>query len=111
MAKIIVENGELSYSSLFRKERYRASDIRWAYLQVEGVNFRLCCGKGYSEIYRIILRTAEERVELNADTKEQALGVLDALKQANPDLVIRYNKDWENVFNSDFQEFQRISHP
>lgn len=109
MAKLTIEGNNLIYTSFFKKNQYMIEEIQWAYAQFEAVNMRVCCGKGYTEIYRLILRTQNEKVALELDTKGKLEDILVALKKANPDIVIGYNKNWEAAFQRNYQEFIQLS--
>ncbi|MDR1831960.1 MAG: hypothetical protein LBQ97_04410 [Fusobacteriaceae bacterium] len=109
MAKISIEGNDLVYKTLFRKERYAIEEIQWAYIQVELRQLRTCCARGSSEDYRLVMRAQDDTEVLDLDTKKQADEVIAMLKAAKPELVTRYEKEWENAFQNDYPEFLRLS--
>jgi UDP-glucose 4-epimerase len=109
MAKIIIENNDLVYSSLFKKERFAIEEIQWAYMQIETINVSACCGNSVMEIVRLILRAQDDKVVLEIADRKKAEEILASLKQSNPKIVIGYNKNWENIFQQNYPEFLQLS--
>ncbi|MGN0155798.1 MAG: hypothetical protein ACI39N_00985 [Lachnospiraceae bacterium] len=91
--KIKLQEQEVEYKKGLKWCTLPYSDIKQAYLRVEEVNGKLCCGVANFDMYFLVLVTkAEETIKIEASSKEAVKELLDLLKEKNPDIEIGYKK-------------------
>ncbi|MDD6491444.1 MAG: hypothetical protein PUG54_04340 [Firmicutes bacterium] len=77
----------LKWYSLFYK------DIKQAYLRIEEVNGRLCCGVANFDMYFLVLITKEGKdIKVEASSEKIVKEMLSVLKEKNPELEIGFKK-------------------
>ncbi|MCD8097168.1 MAG: hypothetical protein LUE31_03840 [Lachnospiraceae bacterium] len=93
MANIKIEDGKILYRKLLKSCELPLEKLRWAYLQKEDVNSKLCCGSYSTEIDRVIVVTEDGKKEMfQFESMEEARELLARIQAARPDLAIGYTE-------------------
>lgn len=93
MANIKIENGKLLYRKLLKSCELPLEKLRWAYLQHEDVNSKLCCGSYQTEIGRVIVVMEDGKKEMfQFESMEAARDLLARIQEAKPDLPVGYTE-------------------
>ena len=91
--KIKLCEEQLEYKKGFKWYILPYSEIAHAYLRIEEVNGRLCCGVASFDMYFLMLRTiAGEEIKIEVSLKESAKEMLGVIEKKNPETKIGYKK-------------------
>lgn len=91
--KIKMQEQELEYKKGFKWFMLPYTDIIQAYLRIEEVKGRMCCGTANFDLYFLMLRTGkEELIKIEVSSKELVQQMLEELKEKNPGIQIGYKK-------------------
>lgn len=91
--KIKIGDSVLTYKKGFKWQTLAISDIAQAYLRIEEVNGKLCCGVASFDMHFLMLKTKEDALlKLEASDRETVETMLQALKEKNPEIKIGYDK-------------------
>lgn len=100
--KIRLEEQSLSYKKGLKWYTLPYEDIMNAYLRVEEVNGRICCGVASFDMHFLMLKTTSgELIKIECSSRDIVKQMLDELTQKNNDtvnIVIGYKK--ENELNN-----------
>ncbi|MCM1123131.1 MAG: hypothetical protein NC416_11155 [Eubacterium sp.] len=92
--KIKLNEQELIYKKGFKWHPLLYSEITQAYLRIEEVNGRLCCGVASFDMYFLMIKTSsDELIKIEASSKEIVKEMLEELKQKNSTIEIGYKKE------------------
>ena len=84
----------LTYKKGFKWNSLPYTDIINAYLRIEGVNGRICCGVASFDMHFLMMKTKSgELIKVEGSSKEIVKQILDELSQKNSEIVIGFNKD------------------
>lgn len=87
--KIRFHEEELEYKKGFKWYVLPYSDIANAYMRIEEVNGRLCCGVASFDMHFLMLKTSSgELIKLEASSKELVKEMLGELQVRNRDIEI-----------------------
>ncbi len=93
MANIKIEDGKILYRKLLKSCELPLEKLRWAYLQHEDVNSKLCCGSYQTEIGRVIVVMEDGKKEMfQFESMEGARELLARIQEACPDLPVGYTE-------------------
>lgn len=91
--KIKFGERELTYKRGFKWYTLPYEEIAHAYLRIEEVKGRLCCGVANFDMHFLMLKTnAGELFKLEATSQEIVKQMLDELKEKNPNVSIGFKK-------------------
>lgn len=91
--KIKFGERELTYKRGFKWYTLPYEEITHAYLRIEEVKGRLCCGVANFDMHFLMLKTsAGELLKLEATSQEIVKQMLDELKEKNPNVSIGFKK-------------------
>ena len=91
--KIKLLEQEVEYKKGFKWYKLPYSDIKQAYLRVEEVNGKLCCGVANFDMFFLVIKTKEEKqIKLEASSKEIVKEMLEFLQEKNPEIEIGFKK-------------------
>lgn len=90
--KIRLQEREIEYKKGIKWYTVPYVDIIRAYLRIEGVNGRVCCGVASFDMYFLMLKTREELIKIEASSQETVKEMLSVLKEKNPEIEIGYKK-------------------
>lgn len=91
--KIRLNDQEISYKKGFKWSSVPYGEIVQAYLRIEEVNGRLCCGVANFDMYFLMIRTRSgDSIKIEASSREIVKSVLEELKKRNPLIEIGYKK-------------------
>lgn len=91
--KIVLQEKELEYKKGLKWCTLPYPEISKAYLRIEEVKGRLCCGVANFDLYFLMLQTKEgELLKLEVPSKEQAKEMLEELETKNPAIEVGYKK-------------------
>lgn len=91
--KIKFGERELTYKRGFKWYTLPYEEIAHAYLRIEEVKGRLCCGVANFDMHFLMLKTnAGELLKLEATSQEIVKQMLDELKEKNPNVSIGFKK-------------------
>lgn len=91
--KIKFNDQELIYKKGFKWYPILYTDIVQAYLRIEEVNGRLCCGVANFDMHFLMIKTkSDELIKIEASSKEIVKEMLEVLKQKNSAVEIGYKK-------------------
>ena len=94
--KIKLDQQILKYKKGLKWYPLPYQEITNAYLRIEEVNGRLCCGVASFDMHFLMLKTKSgELIKLECSSKEIVKSLLEELKQKNKEIVIGYTKDKE----------------
>ena len=84
----------LTYKKGFKWNSLPYTDIINAYLRIEGVNGRICCGVASFDMHFLMMKTKSgELIKVEGSSKEIVKQILDELSQKNSEIVIGFDKD------------------
>ncbi len=91
--KIRMKEQELTYKKGFKWHTLPYADIVQAYMRIEEVNGKMCCGVANFNMHFLMLRTRSgELLKMDATAREKVEQMLKELKQKNPEIKIGYEK-------------------
>ncbi|MBS7303722.1 MAG: hypothetical protein KIG50_06270 [Lachnospiraceae bacterium] len=91
--KIKLLEQEVEYKKGLKWYKLPYSDIKQAYLRVEEVNGKLCCGVANFDMFFLVIKTKEEKqIKLEASSKEIVKEMLEFLQEKNPEIEIGFKK-------------------
>lgn len=91
--KIRLQDSVIEYKKGFKWYTLPYEAIKQAYLRVEEVNGRLCCGVASFDMFFLMMRmTKEELIKVEATSKEIVKQMLNEIKKKNDDVEIGYKK-------------------
>lgn len=68
--------------------------LQRAYLRIEEVNGRLCCGVANFDMFFLMLKTTDEKlIKIETNSKDIVKQMLEELKMKNDKIEIGYKKD------------------
>ena len=92
--KIRLDEQSLAYKKGLKWHAVSYEDIVNAYLRIEEVNGRLCCGVASFDMHFLMLKTkSDELIKIEISSKDIVKQILDELTQKNDKIVIGFNKD------------------
>ena len=92
--KIRLKDQELEYRKGFKWKTIPYDEIVQAYLRIEEVNGRLCCGVANFDMHFLMLKTRSDGlIKIEAASKDVVKGLLEQLKQKNPAIEIGFKKE------------------
>ena len=91
--KIKLLEQEVEYKKGLKWYKLPYSDIKQAYLRVEEVNGKLCCGVANFDMFFLVIKTKEEKLlKIEASSKEIVKEMLELLQKKNPEIEVRFKK-------------------
>ena len=91
-----LENDNLAYKSGFRWKQIPCQDILWAYLRIQEVKSKVCCGNVAFDLCQLVVWTKDKKkIMINTPGREETLHFLELLKKENPSIDIKYSKEKE----------------
>ena len=91
--RIKLQEQEVEYKKGLKWYTLPYTDIVQAYLRVEEVNGKLCCGVASFDMFFLMMKTREEElIKVEATSKEIVKEMLEVLKEKNPGIEIGYKK-------------------
>lgn len=91
--RIRLRENDIEYKKGFKWHTLSYEDIRQAYLRIEEVNGRLCCGVASFDMFFLMLKTAgDELIKIEATSKEIVKQMLEEIKKKNVTTEIGYKK-------------------
>lgn len=94
--KIKFYEQELSYKKGLKWYSLPYEEIEHAYLRIEEVKGRLCCGVANFDLYFLVLKTRSGKlVKAEAGSQETVKEMLEALKKKNDKIEIGFKKPEE----------------
>lgn len=92
--KIRLQDSEIAYKKGFKWYTLPYESVKQAYLRVEEVNGRLCCGVASFDMFFLMLKTVEdELIKVEATSKEIVKKMLEEIKKKNDGIEIGYRKE------------------
>ena len=92
--KIKLDEELLTYKKGFKWNTLPYTEIVNAYLRIEEVNGRLCCGVASFDMHFLMLKTKSgDLIKIECISKEIVKEILELLSQKNSEIVIGFNKD------------------
>ena len=92
--RIRLDEELLTYKKGFKWNTLPYTEIINAYLRIEEVNGRLCCGVASFDMHFLMLKTKSgDLIKVEGSSKEIVKEMLDILSQKNSEIVIGFNKD------------------
>lgn len=91
--RIKLHEEEIEYKKGLKWYKLPYSEIVQAYLRVEEVTGRLCCGVANFDMCFLVLKTSDGvLIKTEASSKDIVKEMLDVLKERNPDIEIGYKQ-------------------
>lgn len=91
--RIKLQEQGVEYKKGFKWYILPYADIVQAYLRVEEVNGKLCCGVASFDMFFLMMKTKEEElIKVEATSKEIVKEMLEVLKEKNTGIEIGYKK-------------------
>lgn len=91
--KVVLQEKELEYRKGLKTYKLSYPEISKAYLRIEEVKGRLCCGVANFDLYFLMLQTkAGELLKLEIPSQELAKEMLKELEAKNPAIEVGYKK-------------------
>lgn len=91
--KIKLLEQEVEYKKGLKWYKLPYSDIKQAYLRVEEVNGKLCCGVANFDMFFLVIKTKEEKLlKIEASSKEIVKEILEFLQEKNPEIEVGFKK-------------------
>lgn len=91
--RIRLNDQELVYKKGFKWNTIPYDEILQAYLRIEEVNGRLCCGVANFDMYFLVLKTrSDDLIKIEAESKDIVKEILEQLKQKNHEIEIGFKK-------------------
>lgn len=92
--KIKFGEQELTYKRGFKWHVLPYEEITHAYLRIEEVKGKLCCGVANFDMHFLMLKTSTgDLLKLEASSQEIVKRMLDELKEKNPNVSIGFKKE------------------
>lgn len=92
--RIRLQDNDIEYKKGFKWHTLPYDAITQAYLRIEEVNGRLCCGVASFDMFFLMLKTREdELIKVEATSKDIVKQMLEEIKKKNEKIVIGYKKD------------------
>lgn len=92
--KIKFGEQELTYKRGFKWHVLPYEEITQAYLRIEEVKGKLCCGVANFDMHFLMLKTSTgDLLKLEASSQEIVKRMLDELKEKNPNVSIGFKKE------------------
>lgn len=92
--KIRFTDTGISYRKGFKWVSLPYEQIGQAYMRVEEVNSRMCCGRANFDMHFLMLKTqAGELIKIGVLPCDQVKKMLEKLREANPQIEIGYKKE------------------
>ena len=92
--RVKLNEQEVVYKKGFKWNLLPYEDISQAYLRIEEVNGRLCCGVASFDMYFLVLKTKSgNMIKIEASSKEIVKEMLTELEEKNPKFEIGYKKE------------------
>lgn len=89
--KIKLKDQELIYRKGFKWHALPYTEIEQAYLRIEEVNGRLCCGVANFDMYFLMLKTKSNTlIKIESSAKDIVKELLEELKARNNQIKIGY---------------------
>lgn len=94
-----IENAALGqqcfyYPAMFRLRYLPYEQLQWAYLRAEENHVTMCCGKGYIDIWYLILYAdGRQTAKIEFQKKESAKEVFTSLTEKNPQMLAGFTKE------------------
>ncbi len=93
--KIKLEETQLSYKKGFKWYAVPYNSITNAYMRIEEVKGRLCCGVADFDMHFLMLKTESGLIKIELESKEIVKAILEKLHCRNPQIKIGYYKTEE----------------
>lgn len=91
--RIKLQEQALEYKRGFKWHVLPYSEITHAYLRIEEVRGRLCCGVANFDMHFLVVKTKEgEMIKIEASSQEAVKRMLKELEGRNPKIEIGYKK-------------------
>lgn len=91
--KIKLQEQQIEYKKGLKWYSLFYEDIKQAYLRIEEVNGRLCCGVANFDMYFLVLITKEGKdIKVEASSEKIVKEMLSVLKEKNPEVEIGFKK-------------------
>lgn len=91
--KIHFTDQGVEYKKGFKWLTLPFSEITQAYMRIEEVNGKLCCGTANFDMYFLMLKTrSEELLKIEVSSRDLVKQMLEALRAANGQIEIGYKK-------------------
>lgn len=91
--KIKLGEERLEYKKGFKWYMLPYSEISHAFLRIEEVNGKLCCGVASFDMYFLMLNTKKgEEIRIEVSSRESAKEMLAVIEKKNPEAEIGYKK-------------------
>lgn len=91
--KIHLQDYGIEYKKGFKWYSLPYEAVKQAYLRIEEVNGRLCCGVASFDMFFLMIKTTEEElIKVEATSKDIVKQMLEAIKQKNSSVEIGYKK-------------------
>lgn len=92
--KIHLRDNDIEYKKGFKWHIISYDELKQAYLRVEEVNGRLCCGVASFDMFFLMLKTkAEELIKIEASSRDIVKQMLEEIRKKNEDIEIGYKKN------------------
>lgn len=92
--RIRLRENDMEYKKGFKWHVLPYDAIKQAYLRIEEVNGRLCCGVANFDMFFLMLKTTDEKlVKIEANSRDIVKQILEELKIKNDKIEIGYKKD------------------
>ncbi|MCM1040059.1 MAG: hypothetical protein NC434_12120 [Ruminococcus sp.] len=94
--KIHLRDQDIEYKKGFKWYTIPYESIKQAYLRIEEVNGRLCCGVASFDMFFLMIKTADdELLKIEATSKDIVKEMLEEIRKKNDRVEIGYYKDKE----------------
>ena len=91
--KIKLQEQQIEYKKGLKWYSLPYEDIKQAYLRIEEVNGRLCCGVANFDMHFLVLITKEGKdIKVEASSEKIVKEMLSVLKEKNPEMEIGFKK-------------------
>lgn len=91
--RIRLRNNDIEYKKGFKWYTLPYAEIRQAYLRIEEVNGRLCCGVASFDMFFLMLKTnGGELLKIEATSKDIVKQMLEEIRKKNEKTEIGYKK-------------------
>ena len=91
--RIRLEENELTYKKGFKWYNMPYTEIRQAYLRVEEVKSRVCCGVANFDMYFLMLKMPDDKlVKIEMTSGDLVKQALEVLKEKNESIEIGFKK-------------------
>lgn len=96
--RVKLNEQDIEYKKGFKWLKLSYEEITGAYLRVEEVNGKLCCGRASFDLFFLMLQLRNgELLKLECTSMELVKKMLEVLKQKNDRIEIGYKKDAQIV--------------